>query len=108
MTLSEKFIEKQRQILLAEKERLSSEIAKLKKYPDYGDRDDDNTLELVDYENNLTLEENLAKTLKLIKTALKQIEVQKYGICQKCLQSIEKGRIEMMPFAQVCSKCQKK
>ncbi len=107
MPLSKAFIEKQRNILLSEKEKLDGEIVKLKKYPDYGDRDDDNTLELVDYENNLTLEENLAKTLKQVKAALKRIEDGIYGTCRKCLQPIEKGRIEMMPFAEVCSKCQK-
>ncbi|MDO8444349.1 MAG: hypothetical protein Q7S80_02495 [bacterium] len=108
MLLSNVFVEKQQKILLAEKEKLTSEIVKLKKYPDYGERDDDNTLELIDYENNLTLEENLAKTLKKIGVALKAIEDGTYGTCRKCLQLIEKGRLEMMPFAEVCSKCQKK
>lgn len=108
MSLSQAFITKQQKILSAEKEKLSGQISYLKKYPNYGDQDDDNTLELIDYRNNLTLEENLAQTLKEVKSALKNIETGSYGQCRKCLQLIEKGRLEMMPQAQTCSKCQKK
>ncbi|HLC43923.1 MAG TPA: hypothetical protein VJK08_02250 [Patescibacteria group bacterium] len=108
MSLSKAFIEKQKRILLSEKDKLIGAIAKLKKYPDYGEQEDDNTLELIDYENNLTLEENLATTLEKIGLALKAIENGTYGTCCKCLQFIEKGRLEMMPFAEICSKCQKK
>lgn len=108
MPLSEKFIKNQQEILLKEKERLEKKIKDLKKYPDYGDLEDDNTMELIDYENNMSLEEQLAHVLKKIDKALKAIENGTYGQCPKCKESIEQGRLEAMPFADVCVTCQSK
>lgn len=108
MSLPKAFLHKQKAILISEKDKLAAAILKLKKYPDYGDQDDDNTMELIDYENNLSLEENLDHTLKKVNKALKDIENGTYGECKQCLDPIEKARLEMMPFTEYCSKCQKK
>lgn len=108
MSLSKTFIKKQEEILLAEKDRLEGKIKSLKKYPDYGDQGDDNTQELVDYENNISLEGGLEITLKQVKKALKSIEAGTYGQCSKCKTLIESARLESMPYAEVCATCKSK
>ena len=108
MPLSKQFIEKQRKALLAEKERLESQIKDLKKYPNYGDMDDDNSQELVDYENRMSAEDSLENIYKKVKLALKSIDDGAYGVCKKCQGFIEKDRLEIMPFAQICVSCKKK
>lgn len=108
MSLTKDFIKKQQTSLLAEKEKLEAKIKSLKKYPDYGDQDDDNTMELVDFENNSSLEEGLEKTLKQVKKALKAIEAGTYGQCAGCKTLIEGARLNSMPYAEVCVTCKNK
>ena len=108
MPLPKKFIDKQKKILASERDRLVAEIENLKKYPDYGERGDDNTLELIDFETNLSIEENLAKTLTKVNVALKAIEKGTYGRCSKCRELIEAGRLKSMPYAELCITCRNK
>lgn len=108
MNLSASFLQKQKKVLLKEKERIEEKIDKLKKYPDYGNDDEDRLQEMEDYENNLSIEGQLELLLKKIKKALKAIEDGTYGQCQKCRQAIEKGRLEIMPYADLCVSCTEK
>jgi len=108
MSLPKEFLKTQKAKLESEKERLTSEISKLKKYPDYGDRDEDNTQEIVDYEKNLSVEDSLKQSLKEVKTALGSIETGDYGQCQKCSAEFDCEILEAMPSIDLCSKCQKK
>ncbi|PIS08032.1 hypothetical protein COT78_00410 [Candidatus Berkelbacteria bacterium CG10_big_fil_rev_8_21_14_0_10_43_13] len=108
MSLPEEFLKTQKEKLESEKERLMSEISKLKKYPDYGDRDEDNTQEIVDYEKNLSVEDSLKQSLDEVNIALKSIETGDYGQCRKCSVEIDRELLEVMPSIDLCSKCQKK
>lgn len=108
MTLDKKFIEKQKASLVAEKQRLEDEIKSVAKYPNYGDQDDDNAQELVDFEKNISLEGGLQKTLKQVKTALTAIEKGTYGKCSKCGELIENSRLVSMSYADVCATCKSK
>lgn len=103
--LDKKFIEKQKNILNDEKTRLEEKIAKLKVRQDYGYDDEDNAQEMSDFENNLSIEEQLNFLLAKVNRALKAIENGTYGQCIKCKQNIEKGRLEIMPYAELCVKC---
>jgi RNA polymerase-binding protein DksA len=105
--LSTDLIEKQKKALLVEKERLEKKIAELKKFPDYGQNEDDNAKETADYENNLSVEEQLNYLLNKVKRALESIEDGSYGKCQKCSKIIEQGRLEIMPYAELCISCRK-
>lgn len=107
MKLDEKFIARQKKLLLAEKEKLEKKNAELDKYPDYGSRDDDNAREYEDFENNSSIEAQLKVVLKKINLALKAIEKGTYGQCSVCKKEIEKGRLQSMPYANVCVTCQK-
>lgn len=108
MKLSESFLEKQREALLSEKERIEAKAIKLKKYPRYGDDEEDNLQEMADYESNLTLDEQLEYLLAKIKKALRAIDDGTYGQCSLCKKNIENGRLEIMPYADVCVTCKSK
>lgn len=108
MKLTKEFLEKQKEALLTEKARLEKKVAKLKKYPKYGDDEEDNLQEMADYESNLTLDEQLEYLLTKIKKALKAIEDGTYGQCILCKKNIENGRLEIMPYADVCVTCKSK
>jgi len=87
---------------------LEKQIGNLKKYPDYGDLQDDNTQELVDFENNMSAEENLSVVLKKVNKALLAIEKGEYGRCRLCKNAIEDGRLSAIPSADICVTCQSK
>lgn len=108
MKLTEQFIQKQKDLLAAEKEKIEEQIKKLTKYPDYGELEGDNAQELTDYENNLSIDDQLESVLKKVKGALKAINDGTYGLCKQCQESIEQGRLKIMPYADLCVTCQQK
>lgn len=103
--LSDEMISKQKKSLEEEKVRLEKKISELKKFPDYGSNEDDNARELTDYEGNLSLEEQLKILLKKVNQALRAIKDGNYGKCKKCSEEIESGRLEIMPYAELCVSC---
>jgi RNA polymerase-binding transcription factor DksA len=107
MELSEQFLNDQKKSLLAEKDRLEKEIRKLGRYPDYGETPDDNDMELRDFENNKSIEDQLLAVLEKIGTALKAIDNGTYGQCKECQNLIESGRLKVMPYADLCVSCNK-
>lgn len=108
MKMSSQFLEHQKEVLLAEKERLEKKIKNLKEYPEYGDIGDDMIQELVDYENNMSAEEQLSYVLKKVNLALREIEKGNYGNCKKCGEAIEAGRLKIMPYVDLCVTCKTK
>ena len=105
--LSPELIEKQKQLLLAEKVRLEKKITELKKFPDYGQNEDDNAKETADFENNLSVEGQLVFLLNKVNRALETIKEGTYGRCAKCSKNIEGGRLAIMPYAELCIGCRK-
>lgn len=108
MNLPDSFLKKQKELMLKEKEKIEEKIAKLKKYPDYGTDEEDNLQELTDFESNLSLEDQLEFLLKKINKALKAIDDGTYGQCHECKTAIERGRLEIMPYAELCVSCNDK
>ena len=108
MSLDQEFIAKQKKILEAEKIKLEQKIKKLSKYPEIGDSDDDNALELSEFQSNLSLEEQIKYLLDKVNKALKAIENNTYGKCLKCEEVIERSRLEIMPYAELCVTCKQK
>lgn len=105
--LDPKTLEKQKKYLIDEKDRLETKIKQLKEFPDYGSNEDDNAKELADFESNQSLEEQLKYLLDKVKKALAAIDKGDYGQCKKCQNAIESGRLEIMPYAELCITCQK-
>lgn len=105
--LDHKTLEKQKDYLMEEKDRLEKKIKQLKEFPDYGSNEDDNAKELADFESNQSLEEQLRFLLDKVNKALTAIEKGEYGKCKQCQNAIESGRLEIMPYAELCITCQK-
>lgn len=108
MKLTKEFLEKQQAILSKEKARIEMEIKKLKEYPDYGNDNEDTLQEISDYENNVSLNNELQDVLKKVKKSLKSLEAGTYGKCVSCKEDIEIGRLKIMPYAQLCVTCKSK
>lgn len=108
MNLTKDFIQKQKEKLLIEKEKIEKKMKNLEKYPDYGQDEEDRLQEIEDFENNLSIEEQLDFLDKKIDNALLSIEAGTYGKCQACKENIEKGRLEIMPYAELCVTCKAK
>lgn len=108
MTLTQEQLEKQKKILLGEKERLESEIKELAEYPDYGNQFDDDVQELTDFENMLSVRERLKIVLKKINKALDAISNGTYGKCRVCKEYIESARLEAVPYSDTCVSCSEK
>lgn len=75
------------------------------KFPEYGDKADENAQEISDYSTNSATERILEKTLADIDGALKRIEDGSYGICKYCHQPIAPKRLQARPVASSCMSC---
>ena len=75
------------------------------KFPEYGDKPDENAQEISDYSTNSAAEKVLEKTLADIEGALSRIEKGTYGICKYCGQPIAPKRLQARPVASACIAC---
>jgi DnaK suppressor protein len=75
------------------------------KFPEYGDKPDENAQEINDYSTNVVTEKVLEKSLEDINKALDRIKKGTYGICKYCGQPIAKKRLLARPTANSCVKC---
>jgi DnaK suppressor protein len=50
--------------------------------------------------------ERLRQRLILIEEALDAIENGEYGFCEECVEPISEKRLQLMPFARFCVRCQ--
>lgn len=101
------FIDSQKQKLLSEKARLEKEIPQENKYPEMGTSMDDAAQETGELNDTNAIKVNLLKELNAVNAALKRIEDNSYGKCQKCGAEIDRNRLEAYPAANKCLKCAK-
>ncbi len=59
-----------------------------------------------DREFALSLVSNEQDALYEVTEALKRLETQAYSVCELCGKTIPKARLEVLPFARLCIKCQ--
>tara|TARA_B100001964_G_C13956279_1_gene475610 strand:- start:359 stop:724 length:366 start_codon:yes stop_codon:yes gene_type:complete len=78
------------------------------KFPEYGNKDDENAAEVAAFEKNLSLEKTMEISLYNVNKALSKIEKNKYGFCEKCNSLIDKKRLKAFPSATACMNCKKK
>lgn len=103
--------------LLAQKKKITADLATMSrrdnhesddrsaKFPEYGDKPDENAQEISDYTTNVATEKVLEKTLEDINKALERIEKGNYGICKYCGNSIAEKRLLARPTAGACMNC---
>ncbi|OGZ34336.1 MAG: hypothetical protein A2Y98_00315 [Candidatus Portnoybacteria bacterium RBG_19FT_COMBO_36_7] len=79
------------------------------RYPDFGapQSPDESALEVSAYESTLPIEYALEIRLKEINKALEKIKKGTYGKCETCGKAIDEKRLQAMPEAETCAKCQK-
>jgi len=78
------------------------------KFPEYGDKNDENAQEIGEYSTNLATDKVLESTLKDINSALERIENGTYGVCKYCGNYIAKKRLLARPVASACIACKTK
>ena len=109
MTLSEESRKQFRKILEDMRDELVAEIKvqiERSRERDYeGDLGDYATSDMVaDYANMFS--ERLRQRLLMIDDALEAIEDGDYGFCEECDEPINEKRLQLMPFARFCVRCQ--
>lgn len=83
-------------------------------YPDYNQGDaggevkENEAMEVEEYSSRLPVEHNLELKLKAINLALKKMEEDDYGVCEKCQEPINKERLKAYPAARTCIECKSK
>ena len=109
MTLSEKSKQRLRKALedmrqeILEEVRVQIERARLKDH--MGDLGDYATADMAAEYAHL-FGERLRHRLQLIEDALDGIENGDYGLCEECEEPINEKRLQLMPFALFCVRCQ--
>jgi DnaK suppressor protein len=109
MTLADKSKQRLRQALedmlqeILDEVRVQIERSRVKDHT--GDMGDYATADMaVEYAH--LLGERLRKRLQLIEDALDGIENGDYGFCEECDEPINEKRLQLMPFALFCVRCQ--
>lgn len=118
--LDKKTIEEIKKQLLERKEQIMNDLKDIAKtddhesdgiaakFPEYGDKADENAQEINEYTTNLATEKVLEKTIRDIDNALQRIEDGTYGTCKYCGQPIGEKRLLARPVASACVPCKTK
>ncbi|MCK4539794.1 TraR/DksA family transcriptional regulator [Candidatus Parcubacteria bacterium] len=107
-TIKEELLARKEQIL-KDLEDISGDDKNAKvKFPEYGDKSDENAQEISEFSTNLATDKVLQSTLKDIDAAIDRIENGTYGICKYCKQPIGKKRMLARPVASACIACKTK
>jgi RNA polymerase-binding protein DksA len=118
--MDKEFLQQIKQKLLEEKKRLENQLAKFTKpnpanpndyeaiYPEIGSEEEENALEIAEFNKNLTLERTFEQELQDVNNALERIENGTYGFCKYCKEPIDKKRLLARPTSSSCAKCKKK
>jgi DnaK suppressor protein len=111
MGLDKKTLEHYKKKILEKQKQLVEHYLKNRRYtkeiPDDGIRDMADQAAL-DYDREVffSLSDADRKLLRLIKEALERIAEGTYGYCQECGEKISKKRLDAVPWARHCIKCQ--
>lgn len=105
-------LEEERQHLLEEIAEFEGELA-----DSTGEQPEENSHSLhmaesaaytFDREMELTLGENARHALAHIERALEKLAHGTYGLCDSCGKRIDEGRLEAVPYAELCIDCQRR
>lgn len=98
--MRQEFIEEMKTVLQKEQKRLVHALKDSTaggKFPEFGDDEDENANEVAEFANNLSVDNQLAKELRDVNSALKRIEEGTYGIDKYTGEEIEEGRLRARP-----------
>lgn len=115
--MNKKILEQIKKGLLDEREQIINDLKKIAekgdnieraKFPDFGDKPDENALEVGEYTTNLATEKVFASTLRDIDNALERIKNGSYGTCKYCGEEIDEKRLLARSVASACIGCKSK
>lgn len=94
--------------LIAEREIILSKLSSNDLSVDDAETPDPVDLAVRNYSKNvmLAVSENESRQLFLINESLERIEDDEYGLCQNCENPINPKRLDAVPWARYCLKCQ--
>jgi DnaK suppressor protein len=78
------------------------------KFPNVGDKEDENAEEVDQFSTNLTLERTIESSLRDVEKALERLKKGTYGICKYCNKEIDEKRLRARPSSSSCIECKKK
>ena len=107
--------EKFRKLLLDERERLERErrakaaedaelIEELADYDDHHPAD--TASETYERTKDYAIDENFREMVEKIDEALRKIDDETYGLCDRCGEPINRERLKAIPYATLCIDCQ--
>lgn len=112
-------LEKFRELLLAERERLEAELEEIEsraarldeseranEMSAYDDHPADLASETFEREKDLAIRESVESMIHKVINALEKIDRGTYGMCDACGKPIKKARLKALPFATLCLDCQ--
>lgn len=117
--MKKEFLKEMEGLLTTEEKRLNDELAEFSKqnpkntedfdakFPNMGDKEDENAEEVATYSTNLTLERTLEANLRDVEKALERIKKGTYGICKYCNKEITEKRLRARPASSSCIDCKK-
>lgn len=113
--MNKEIIEQIKKELLDRKTQIENDLKEISdgpnnrvKFPEYGDKSDENAQEIDEYSRNLATDKVLESTLRDIDNALARIEDGTYGICKYCNNPIGEKRLLARPVASACVECKTK
>lgn len=118
-SFSKDFLQKIEEQLKEEKVRLEKELAKFTTknqhvsgdfdatFPEYGDKEDENALEVAQYTTNKPLEIALESELRDVGKSLERLKNGDYGVCKYCKKPIDEKRLLARPTSGACVSCKK-
>jgi len=75
------------------------------KFPQFNGGLEESSDEVEEFTTLLPLEAKLELQLLDVKRALRKIEMNTYGVCEKCGKRISEKRLNILPEAKFCSRC---
>lgn len=117
--MKKEFLQEMESLLTTEEKRLKDELSEFSKqnpkntedfdakFPNMGDKEDENAEEVATYSTNLTLERTLEANLRDVEKALERIKKGTYGICKYCNKEITEKRLRARPASSSCIDCKK-
>ncbi len=104
----QKTLERNREQILRERAQVLAEREQLREFllSEVDIDMDEGDAEVSEREKNAALINVLERRLREIDAALLSMENGQYGICERCGQPIDPGRLEVKPDATFCLNCQ--
>ena len=119
--MNKKELKRFRELLLAELEQIGEARRRLERAAREGSQRDsagdlsaysihgaDLGSDAMEREKDLLLAARGSHTAVRIEEALRRIDAGTYGTCEECAKPISEKRLELLPYAQLCARCQMK